>query len=188
MRAPIDSPASPSRGFTLIEVAVALLVISMGMLAAIEAVSDTASKSARAREKTLAHWVAMNRLTEMRLEASPPRVAKSSDEVEMGGRRWKWTAEVQPTALESMRRIDVSVRPAETDEEYSTASVTGFYGAAIAPPGTTVVTWTGMQGGGAGGEDIPERATGDKPPPVNEEPSEATPVEDQPAPPGETQD
>src|SRR5688572_28247192 len=98
------------RGFTLIEVVVALVVVSLGMLGVISAVSQTASNSSYLRDKTVAHWVAMNRLTEVRLQKAAPSVDKTSDEVEMAGRRWKWTMNVTQTPVETIRRIDISVR------------------------------------------------------------------------------
>ena len=47
------------RGFTLIEVMVALVVIALGMLGVIQAVSQTASNTGYLRDKTVAHWVYM---------------------------------------------------------------------------------------------------------------------------------
>lgn len=136
------------RGFTLIEVIVALIVVALGMLGVIQAVSQTAGNSSYLRDKTVAHWVAMNRLTEARLQKTAPAVAKSSDEVEMAGRKWKWTMNVTQTQVETIRRIDVSVRPAEASEDSSLAFVTGFFGTAVAPPGTTgTITWEGAGSG-----------------------------------------
>ena len=132
-----------SRGFTLIEVMVALIIVGLAMLGAIQVVSQTASTSGYLRDRSLAHWVAMNKLTEVRLQKNAPAVAKSSDEVEMAGRKWKWTMNVTQTQVETMRRIDVTVRPIEAAETSSLASVTGFYGTAIAPPGSALVAWQG---------------------------------------------
>jgi general secretion pathway protein I len=169
-----------NKGFTLIEVIVALVVIGLGMLGVIQAVSQTAGNSGYLRDKTIAHWVAMNRLTEVRLQKSAPGIDKTSDEVEMAGRRWKWTMNVTQTPVETIRRIDISVRPSEAKEGASLASVTGFYGTAVAPPGSTLIAWQG----GAGG--APQQPQGDEddqqqqPPPVDE-PTEGPPEpEDQP--------
>jgi general secretion pathway protein I len=139
-------------GFTLIEVLAALVIVALGMMAVIQAVSQTASNSAYLRDKTIAHWVALNRLTEVRLEQSAPKVDKTSDEVEMAGRKWRWTMAVTQTPVETMRRIDVSVRPAEAKDGSSMAFVTGFYGSAIAPPGTALVVWEGLNDGTRGGD------------------------------------
>jgi general secretion pathway protein I len=139
-----------ARGFTLIEVMVALVVVALGMTAVIQAVGDTASNSAYLREKTIAHWIAMNKLTELRLLPTAPKVAKTSDDIEMAGRNWRWTMDVQATPVDTVRRIDVTVRPKEAGEKTSLASVTGFYGTAIAPPGMVQTDWSGVRGGGAG--------------------------------------
>lgn len=156
-----------SRGFTLIEVLAALVIVSLGMLAVIQAVSQTASNSTYLRDKTIAHWVAMNRLSEVRLEQGPPKIDETSDEVEMAGRKWRWTMTVTQTPIETMRRVDVSVRPIEADEESSMATVTGFYGSAIAPPGAAVILWEGM--GDAGPRDPRDEENGE------EDPKEETP-------------
>lgn len=142
-------------GFTLIEVLAALIIVSLGLLGVIEAVSQTASNSTYLRDKTLAHWVAMNQLTKTRLEAQPPKLDQTSDEIEMAERRWRWTMKITQSPLDSVRRIDVSVRLADAAKDSSLASVTGFYGSAVAPPGTIVVMWQGspteQSGGGEEG-------------------------------------
>jgi general secretion pathway protein I len=135
------------RGFTLIEVIVALIIVALGMLGVIQAVSQTASNGGYLRDKTVAHWIAMNRLTEVRLQKAAPAVDKTSDEVEMANRKWKWTMNVTQTPVETIRRIDISVRPAEAKEDSSLASVTGFYGTAVAPPGSALIAWQGTNAG-----------------------------------------
>lgn len=151
VRAELRSHGHDQRGFTLIEVVVALIVVSLGMLAVIETVGSTARNSGYLRDKTVAHWVAMNKLTEVRLLPNAPAIDKSSDEVEMAGRDWRWTMEVKQTQIESIRRIDISVRPAEAPEKSSMAMVSGFYGTAVAPAGTTMIMWKGSPDGGPGG-------------------------------------
>jgi general secretion pathway protein I len=162
-------------GFTLIEVIVALVVIALGMLGVIQAVSQTAGNSGYLRDKTVAHWVAMNRLTEVRLQKSAPAVDKTSDEVEMAGRRWKWEMNITQTPVETIRRIDITVRPADAKEGSSLASLTGFYGTAVAPPGTTLVAWQGAGDGPParqGDEDDDEQQPPQNLPPGEEDPPE----------------
>ena len=166
-----------SRGFSLIEVLAALIIVSLGLLGVIEAVSQTANNTAYLRDKTIAHWIAMNRLTEMRLETQAPKVSKTSDDIEMAGRRWRWTAVVTQTPLQSMRRIDINVRTAEAKDGSSLASVTGFYGTAVAPAGKTLISWQGLDALGPGGvgDDAPspgDRATPAPPPPQQPPPQE----------------
>jgi general secretion pathway protein I len=175
---PRHSRSRAQQGFTLIEVIVALVVIGLGMLGVIQAVSQTANNSGYLRDKTVAHWIAMNRLTEVRLQKAAPGIDKTSDEVEMAGRRWKWTMNVTQTPVETIRRIDISVRPEEAKEGASLASVSGFYGTAVAPPGTALIAW---QGAGEAGPPRPGDQDEEQQPPQNQPPQEDPPEpEDEP--------
>jgi general secretion pathway protein I len=77
-----------ARGFTLIEVLAALVIVALGMLGVIQAVTQTARNGTYLREKTLAHWIAMNVITEAPAAGRP--VTETSDDVERG-QRWRWT-------------------------------------------------------------------------------------------------
>jgi general secretion pathway protein I len=143
------SSRSLARGFTLIEVLVALVVVAVAMTAAILVVSERTRDGTYLRDKTLAHWIAMNIVTERRLQAQAPSLGKTSDEVEYAGRKWRWTLLVDKTAVETMRRLDVSVRGADDPEDSSLATVTGFFGTAVVPPGNSAVQWdVGSRAGG----------------------------------------
>ena len=63
--------SSAQHGFTLIEVLAALVIVALGMIAAIQAVTQSARNGTYLRDKTLAHWIGMNVLTERRLQAGP---------------------------------------------------------------------------------------------------------------------
>jgi general secretion pathway protein I len=141
---------SRARGFTLIEVLAALVIVALGMLGVIQAVTQTARNGTYLREKTLAHWIAMNVITERRLQAAPPDVAESSDDVEFAGQRWRWTMTVTQTEVDSLRRMDVSVRPADRPDSEALTTVTGFYGTAIGAVGGGTLPWTDGQPAGSG--------------------------------------
>lgn len=119
------------RGFTLIEVLAALIIVSLGFLAVIQAVSQTVNNANYLREKTLAHWVAMNKLTEVRLNASAPPGGDTSGDIDMAGITWHWRMTVSATDAATLQRIDVRVAPTTAGDEASIASVSGFYGRAI---------------------------------------------------------
>jgi len=148
-----------TRGFTLIEVLAALVIVALGMLGVIQAVTQTARNGSYLREKTLAHWIAMNVITERRLLPVPPEVAETSDDVEFAGQRWRWTMNVTQTEVESLRRMDVAVRYADRPEGEALITVTGFYGTAIGAVGGSVLPWAngrpatdGGDGDGQGGD------------------------------------
>jgi general secretion pathway protein I len=163
--------SSAGRGFTLIEVLASLVIVALGMMGVIQAVSQTVSNGAYLREKTLAHWIAMNRLTEVRVSGEVPDIDESSGEVEYAGQRWHWSMDVTQTPVESLRRIDVEVRRADADADSHIAIVTGFYGTAIAIGGGSVNDWDGVPGTGGeqGTEQQPDDAAEQEPEPAEGE-------------------
>jgi general secretion pathway protein I len=166
-----------ARGFTLIEVLAALVIVGLGMLSVIQAVTQAARNGTYLREKTLAHWIAMNLITERRLLTAPPEIGKSSDVLEFANTRWRWNVDVSETAVESMRRMDVRVALADAPDDSSLATAIGFYGTAIAPSGTSVLTWEGTPGrGGRPGEDEADGGDDD----AGADPAENTPSEPDP--------
>ncbi len=85
------------RGFTLVEVLVALIIVALGSAAMLSALASSARAAERIRERMIAGFVAMNRLTETRLEPEFPGVGRREGEIEMGGSRWAWQEEVVRT-------------------------------------------------------------------------------------------
>lgn len=145
--------AGVNRGFTLIEVLAALVIVALGMIAAIQAVTQSARNGVYLRDKTLAHWIGMNVLTERRLQASPPDVAESTGRVEFATQQWQWSMKVTQTEVESLRRMDVAVRRVDAPEGTSLATVSGFYGTATGGAGGSApLQWAGAGAPGTGGE------------------------------------
>ena len=179
-RARVARYASNARGFTLIEVLAALVIVGLGMLGVIQAVTQTARNGTYLREKTLAHWIAMNLITERRLQTAPPEIGESSDVLEFADTRWRWNVKVSETAVESMRRMDVRVALADAPDDTSLATAIGFYGTAIAPSGTSVLTWDGTPGrDGRPNDGQPGDGDGDADGDAN--PAEDTPPKPDPA-------
>jgi general secretion pathway protein I len=158
--------AGHARGFTLIEVLAALVIVALGMLGVIEAVTQSARNGTYLREKTLAHWIALNVITEKRLQQEPPPVTESSGDVEFAGQSWRWRMQVTQTQVASLRRMDVSVRPADAPDSSALATVTGFYGTVIGAAGGGRLDWSGADKTGGSGDGDGEgegTAGGDKP-------------------------
>lgn len=101
--------ASRLAGFTLIEVMVALVVIALALGGLIASGGSYAKNAAYLREKTVAMWVAHNRLIEFQLENPWPDTDKTNGNTEMAGADWRWEILVQETPDENLRRIDISV-------------------------------------------------------------------------------
>lgn len=106
--------ASPRlRGFTLLEVMVALAVLSIALAAMIKGVAANASNAAYLRDRSLAHWVGMNVVAEQRLAQEWNELGVKSGEEEMGQHTWHWSSKLSKTFDEDVRRLDVEVRGSE---------------------------------------------------------------------------
>ncbi|HEX4896385.1 MAG TPA: type II secretion system minor pseudopilin GspI [Solimonas sp.] len=112
------------RGFTLIEMLAAVAVLAIAMAAIIAGMARYADNAGYLRERTVALWVAHNRLAEIQLQRTWPDVGRSDGEMEMAGRTWEWEAEVQKTVDEHLRRVDVRVKA--PGREGHAAGLTGF--------------------------------------------------------------
>jgi general secretion pathway protein I len=95
------------RGFTLMEVLIALAIVALSAGALLGSVTSSASNVIYLKEKTLAEWVALNRLTEIRIDRNMPQLGRRKGNSVMGGLRWEWEEEVTELPIEGMFRIEV---------------------------------------------------------------------------------
>lgn len=113
-------------GFTLIEVLVALAVLALALAAAIRAGGAYVGNQAYLQERTLAHWVARNVLTEIQLEDEWPGVGRRSDSARLAELDWEWQATVSETPDPDLRRIELAVWLGREREGEPLAGLTGF--------------------------------------------------------------
>lgn len=118
-------------GMTLIEVMVALVIISLALTAATIAVGQVISSANSMRDRTYASWIAQNQLAEIRLAGELPETGRTTGEVFYAGIDWAWEANIAETGVENLLRVDVSV--SFPDREGSIWTVTGFVGPPILP-------------------------------------------------------
>jgi len=141
-------------GFTLIEVVVALAIVAIGMLAVFKTIGDTVNNVDELRDRSLAEWIADNRITEVRVSGEMPSVEETAGEVDYAGRKWHWVTKVSQTQVKGLRRIDVSVRR-DTDPDGSTiVTLAGFMGQTISSSPQSNTDWYANGGPqGPGGQD-----------------------------------
>jgi general secretion pathway protein I len=112
------------RGFTLLEVMIALLVITLGMGAVINTTTESSWKSSILKQKTIAGWVAQNQMALYRAKQTWTNTKTRSGDVEMANVEWSWELKVTTTDDPSLRRLDIDV--SLKGEDAIAASFTGF--------------------------------------------------------------
>ena len=144
-----------ARGFTLIEVLVALAIVAIGMAAVMGALTSSANTISYLRDKTFAQWVALNQIANLRLSGQQPPTGNSDGDTDFAGRSWHWRQEVVATQIPGVERIDISVRPADLkagDDQGWFTTVSGIQGDALGTPSPAVPLWgaqtlSGLPGG-----------------------------------------
>ena len=170
-----------TRGFTLVEVLVALVVVALGLTALMVAVNGTARTSGFLRDKSLAQWIALNRLSEVRLNVTKFGQNTDTGELDFGSRKWHYDTRYFDTSIASMKRVVVRVYLGDAKAKGNPlAQAVGFLGSSLSAPGSTTVDWTaGVVTAGVGatvpGATVPGTQPGTQP---------GTPTPGAPAPPG----
>ena len=99
-----------SKGFTLIEVLLALSVIAIALTALIKATAQTVAGMSHIKDKSISHWVAMQGVSMIQLGLLNVSGSQGVSQVtNMLGQRWYWRAELQPTAINHMQQINITV-------------------------------------------------------------------------------
>ena len=126
------------RGFTLLEVLIALMVISISLVAIAGEMINMLNAANTMQERTYASWIAHNKVTEMRLANVVPEVSTSSGELDYANREWAWRAVVSETGVENLFRVDVTISNPGGDPIMR--PITGFIGEPV-PPGQSNRSW-----------------------------------------------
>jgi general secretion pathway protein I len=104
------SSNSHRKGFTLVEVMVALFIIAIGLVAVIKTVTATTTNTVYLRDKTFAYWVAQNQIAEIELTAASPKTGFTDGEETLAGIAWHWTRKIEGTEDPDTSRVELTVR------------------------------------------------------------------------------
>jgi general secretion pathway protein I len=98
-----------ARGFTLVEVLLALAIVSLLLGSLGRVAAGTIESVEFLRTRQLAEWVAEDRVAILRATRAFPPVGAQEGRTTQGGRVFYWREEVSQTPNERFRRVDVSV-------------------------------------------------------------------------------
>ncbi|HHM04733.1 MAG TPA: type II secretion system protein GspI [Gammaproteobacteria bacterium] len=127
--------AMHGRGFTLIEILVALAILATAVAAMVSGISNHINNAAYLQSRTLAHFVALNKFTELQVGGEFPGAGSRSGETLMAGRNWRWEVDISTTEDPDVHRLDIAVY-SERGSENPLASMVAYLGR----PGKKTVT------------------------------------------------
>lgn len=118
------------RGFTLLEVMIALLIFSIGSIALTKAMSQVVGQQSRLEQKTFAGWIADNKFKQIIAVDGFPDIGETRQEIEYARRQWQVEEKVIKTPNPLMRRIEITVSLLDKEDNSSRPvhSITGFTG------------------------------------------------------------
>lgn len=104
-----------SRGFTLIEVLLALVIIAISLTALIRATGQDIQYTHRLRQNTTSHWVAWQAVN--RIQSSLISVGKGSPQTfktTMLNDDWYWRPQLVKTGIPNVSKIIISISPRQS--------------------------------------------------------------------------
>lgn len=118
------------RGFTLVEILVALAVLVSAVVVLSDALGGAARNYSRLEEKTQAWQVASDKLVELQVYQQWPGTGTDDSRVERFGVQWLVRTRISGGPFPDTRRVDIDVGPAPEGNEdwavfYSLASLLG---------------------------------------------------------------
>ncbi|MDO8250425.1 MAG: type II secretion system minor pseudopilin GspI [Rhodoferax sp.] len=102
-----------TRGFTLVEVLVALGIVAIALMAGLQATAALTRHAQRQSDVLLAQICAENELIKTRLSRQMPDVGDSSVGCEQAGQAFTVAVAVRPTPNPNFRRVDAQVLSGE---------------------------------------------------------------------------
>jgi len=114
-----------TKGFTLIEVMVALAIIAISLGALLNTSGTQASSATYLKQKSLAHWVAMNELNQLLIKKTFPDLGNKQGSADMAGHTWYWTRTTKKTEDKDARQVEFTVYN-DRDREQNLTRLIGY--------------------------------------------------------------
>ncbi len=98
-----------AKGFTLLEVMMALVIFTILALATHKATSQSIDQYYRVKMRTFANWIAENKMAQMRLAGAMPAAREYKEDISYANMKWRLKTQVTKTADPDMLRVDIKI-------------------------------------------------------------------------------
>ncbi|MGB3623598.1 MAG: type II secretion system minor pseudopilin GspI [Ketobacter sp.] len=117
-----------SSGFTLIEVLVALAIFAVAVASLSAAMQNNVKNANYLKDKTIAHWIASNKMVELAAAGDYPAIADRTDKIEYAGQEWVVNTKIQKAQTKMAIRIgEVSVGMEKEGDANYYATLTALF-------------------------------------------------------------
>jgi general secretion pathway protein I len=106
-----------SKGFTLIEVMVALAVIAIGLLAVLNTANQQVKSAAITQNKMAAYWLMKNKIAEIRLTDNWPAIKHHQGIQTSLQQTWYWQTQAATTDNPKIRKVVISIATQKTPSD-----------------------------------------------------------------------
>jgi len=103
--------SNKAQGFTLIEVMVALAVVSIGLLACLNAANQETKTAILSQETMSAYWLMKNKISEIRINTPWPATRQLKGTSTLFTQTWYWNTKTEKTANPNIRRVIIRMAP-----------------------------------------------------------------------------
>jgi general secretion pathway protein I len=112
-----------ARGFTLVEILIALAIVAVAIAAAMRAAALATDSAADTRLRTYANWAAQNRIAELTARRAFPDAGTETGETEVAGVKFTWQQQTVETPNREFRKVQIDVTPVASTHRQARVTV-----------------------------------------------------------------
>lgn len=119
-----------SKGFTLLEVLVALVFFALIGMVLQQVTASTVNQYLGVKNKLFASWIAENKITDLHLSKTLPAAKEYKEELAYGGHDWQVVSRVSKTMNPDINKVEVDVYliDRDTSNKDKKLTLTSFLG------------------------------------------------------------